>query len=163
MPEKKSLEEISEQDNRYNPKAVRFVYEGLGYTIRKSAGQPGHITGQTLCEGLRLLALDKWGLLAMLVLDSWHVKTTRDFGEIVYLLTITTRKPTPQTPKISAIWIIGRSRYWLYPISAQGKPVKRWLREYSRITHAAGSKNNRIPENGIDRTTRPNTPKYSAR
>ena len=86
MPEKKSLEEISEQDNRYNPKAIRFVYEGLGYTIRKSAGQPGHITGQTLCEGLRLLALDKWGLLAMLVLDSWHVKTTRDFGEMVYLL-----------------------------------------------------------------------------
>jgi uncharacterized repeat protein (TIGR04138 family) len=86
MAEKKSLEEISEQDSRYNPKAVRFVYEGLGYTIRKSAGQPGHITGQTLCEGLRLLALEKWGLLAMLVLDSWHVKTTRDFGEMVYLL-----------------------------------------------------------------------------
>ena len=54
MTEKKSLEEISESDSRYNPKAVKFVYEGLGYTIRKLAGgQPGHITGQTLCEGLR--------------------------------------------------------------------------------------------------------------
>jgi uncharacterized repeat protein (TIGR04138 family) len=87
MPEKKSLEEISESDSRYNPKAVQFVYEGLGFTIRKiAAGQPGHITNQTLCEGLRRLALEKWGLLAMLVLDSWHVKTTRDFGEIAYLL-----------------------------------------------------------------------------
>ena len=87
MTEKKSLEEISESDSRYDPKAVRFVYEGLGYTIRKlAAGQPGHITGQTLCEGLRQLALEKWGLLALLVLDSWRVKTTRDFGEIVYLL-----------------------------------------------------------------------------
>jgi uncharacterized repeat protein (TIGR04138 family) len=87
MTEKKSLEEISESDSRYNPKAVKFVYEGLGYTIRKLAGgQPGHITGQTLCEGLRLLALEKWGMLAPLVLDSWHVKSTRDFGEIVYLL-----------------------------------------------------------------------------
>jgi uncharacterized repeat protein (TIGR04138 family) len=87
MTEKKSLEEIAETDSRYNPKAVRFVYEGLGYTIRKLAdGQPGHITGQTLCEGLRLMALEKWGMLAHLVLDSWRVKTTRDIGEIVYLL-----------------------------------------------------------------------------
>ena len=87
MTEKKSLEEISESDSRYDPKAVRFVYEGLGYTIRNlAAGQPGHITGQTLCEGLRLLALEKWGMLAPLVLDSWRVKTTRDLGEIVYLL-----------------------------------------------------------------------------
>jgi uncharacterized repeat protein (TIGR04138 family) len=87
MTEKKSLEEISETDSRYNPKAVRFVYEGLGYTIRKlAAGQPCHITGQTLCEGLRLMALEKWGMLAWLVLDSWQIKNTRDFGEIVYLL-----------------------------------------------------------------------------
>jgi uncharacterized repeat protein (TIGR04138 family) len=87
MEEKKSLEEIAELENRYNPKAVKFVYEGLGYTIRKLAGgQAGHITGQTLCEGLRLMALEKWGMLAWLVLDSWRVKTTRDFGEIVYLL-----------------------------------------------------------------------------
>ncbi len=87
MTEKKSLEEISELDSRYNPKAVRFVYEGLGYTIRKlCSGQPGHITGQTLCEGLRQLAVEKWGLLAMLVLDTWGIKATRDFGEIVYLL-----------------------------------------------------------------------------
>lgn len=87
MTEKKSLEEISESDSRYDQGAVRFVYEGLGYTIRKlAAGQPGHITGQTLCQGLLLLALEKWGMLAHLVLDSWRVKTTRDFGEIVYLL-----------------------------------------------------------------------------
>jgi uncharacterized repeat protein (TIGR04138 family) len=87
MTEKKSLDEISELDSRYNPKAVRFVYEGLGYTMRKlAADQPGHITGQTLCEGLRQLSLEKWGLLAALVLESWRVKTTRDLGEIVYLL-----------------------------------------------------------------------------
>ncbi len=87
MTEKKSLEEISDSDSRYDPKAVRFVYEGLGYTIRKlAAGQPGHITGQILCEGLRLLAIEKWGMLAPLVLDSWRIKNTRDLGEIVYLL-----------------------------------------------------------------------------
>ncbi len=86
MSDKKSLDEISEQDARYNPKALRFVYEGLGYTVKKLSEEPGHVTGQTLCEGLRHLALEKWGRLALLVLNSWQIKSTRDFGQIVYLL-----------------------------------------------------------------------------
>jgi uncharacterized repeat protein (TIGR04138 family) len=86
MSERKSLEEIAQQDGRYSPRAVRFVYEGLGYTVRKLAGQPGHVTGQMLCEGLRQLALEKWGRLSLLVFNSWQVKSTRDLGEIVYLL-----------------------------------------------------------------------------
>jgi uncharacterized repeat protein (TIGR04138 family) len=86
MSDKKSLEEISQQDGRYDPKAVRFVYEGLGYTARKLAAQPDHVTGQTLCDGLKQLALEKWGRLSLLVLNSWGIKTTRDLGEIVYLM-----------------------------------------------------------------------------
>ncbi|MHC4425936.1 MAG: Minf_1886 family protein, partial [Planctomycetota bacterium] len=37
-------------------------------------------------EGLKRLAVKKWGRLAMLVLNSWGVKNTRDLGEIVYLM-----------------------------------------------------------------------------
>ncbi len=83
---KQSLEQIAREDGRYGPVAVRFVYDGLGYTIKNVTGQPGHVTGQTLCEGLRKLATERWGRLAMLVLNSTHIKTTQDFGEIVYLL-----------------------------------------------------------------------------
>jgi len=83
---KKTPEEIAKQDSRYNAKAIRFVYEGLGYTAKEVATKPTHVSGQTLCEGLRKLALEKWGRLAMLVLNTWQVKTTRDFGEIVYLM-----------------------------------------------------------------------------
>jgi uncharacterized repeat protein (TIGR04138 family) len=83
---KKELEKIASDDGRYNPAAVRFVYEGLGYTIKNIAGEPGHVTGEVLCEGLQKLALEKWGRLSMLVLNEWGVKTTQDFGEIVYLL-----------------------------------------------------------------------------
>lgn len=63
-----------------------FVYEGLSYTINKSGAERRHIGGQALCEGLKKMALEKWGRLAMLVLNTWGVKTTRDFGEIVYSL-----------------------------------------------------------------------------
>jgi len=83
---KKALEEIAREDGRYSPAAVEFVYEALGFTARNVAGEPGHITGQTLCEGARRLAVEKWGRLAMLVLNTGGIKTTRDFGEIVYLL-----------------------------------------------------------------------------
>jgi len=83
---KKNLEKIAREDGRFSPRAVRFVYEGLGYTAKKIAAEPEHVTGQGLCDGLRKLALEKWGRLSILVLNSWDIKTTRDFGEIVYLM-----------------------------------------------------------------------------
>ncbi len=86
MPPKITLEQIAEEDGRYNPRAVRFVYEGLGYAIKNISRESGHITGQTLCEGLCTFAAEKWGRLALLVLNSWNVKTTRDFGEMVWLM-----------------------------------------------------------------------------
>ena len=83
---KKSLEQIIQEDSRYSARAIRFVYEGLGYTAKKVATEPKHVNGQTLCEGLKKLAIEKYGRLAPLVLNSWGIKTTRDFGEIVWLM-----------------------------------------------------------------------------
>jgi len=83
---KKNLEQIAGEDGRFSAPAIRFVYEGLGYTAKNVAAEPKHVSGQTLCEGLKKLALEKWGRLAPLVLNTWGVKTTGDFGEIVYLM-----------------------------------------------------------------------------
>jgi uncharacterized repeat protein (TIGR04138 family) len=83
---RKSLEQIAKEDGRFGAGAIRFVYEGLGYTVKKVADEPRHVGGETLCEGLKKLALERWGRLAMLVLNSWGIKTTRDFGEIVFSL-----------------------------------------------------------------------------
>ena len=83
---KRDLDDIAIADRRYSPAAFRFVYEGLEYTVTHVVEERGHVSGQTLCEGLRQMALEKYGRLALLVLQTWHVKTTRDFGEIVYAL-----------------------------------------------------------------------------
>jgi len=83
---KSDLDEIARADGRYSPAAFRFVYEGLEYTVKNVVQERGHVSGQTLCEGLRLMALEQYGRLAWLVLRTWRVKTTRDFGEIVYTL-----------------------------------------------------------------------------
>ena len=84
--EKKNLEKIAREDGRFSPAAIRFVYEGLGYTAKRIADEPRHVTGQTLCEGLKKLAVEKWGRLALVVLNTWGIKGTREFGEIVYLM-----------------------------------------------------------------------------
>ena len=83
---KKNLEQIAREDNRFSLSAIRFVYEGLGHSAKKTTAKPQHVSGQNLCEGLRKLALEKWGRMAMVVLNTWGVKTTRDFGEIVWLM-----------------------------------------------------------------------------
>ena len=79
-------------DCRYAADAISFVYEGLGYTVRllkldsDEAGQSRHVSGQELSRGIGELAMQKWGRMAKAVLNSWGLHTTRDFGEIVYLM-----------------------------------------------------------------------------
>ncbi|MBI1825357.1 MAG: hypothetical protein HY287_13625 [Planctomycetes bacterium] len=43
-----------------------------------------HITGRQLCWGLRDHALQRWGLLARTVLEAWNIRSTDDFGRIVF-------------------------------------------------------------------------------
>jgi uncharacterized repeat protein (TIGR04138 family) len=83
---KKTLDDIAKADGRFAEAAYKFVYEGLGYTVRNVTDEPTHVSGQTLCDGLRRMALEKYGRLAWLVLHSWNLHSTRDFGEIVYTL-----------------------------------------------------------------------------
>ena len=45
-----------------------------------------HVDGDVLCRGLRDLAVQKWGLLASTVLRRWNLRTTEDFGRIVFAL-----------------------------------------------------------------------------
>lgn len=86
-----SLEELSVRDGRYTVEAIHFVQEGLSYSVNKyhpdvDDTEPRHISGAQLCQSLRELAISRWGLMARSVLKHWHVRTTRDFGEIVFLL-----------------------------------------------------------------------------
>lgn len=88
---KETIEQIAHDDGRYDVRALKFVYEGLSVTIEKlrqdeDAEHPRHISGQELAWGLAEVAMQRWGRLTALVLDRWGVRTTRDFGEIVYLM-----------------------------------------------------------------------------
>jgi uncharacterized repeat protein (TIGR04138 family) len=43
-----------------------------------------HVGGRELCWGLRDYALERWGMMARTVLESWKVRRTGDFGRIVF-------------------------------------------------------------------------------
>jgi len=100
---KKSLESIASEDGRYDAMALKFVYEGLGVTIekiRRNQLEKRHISGGELSKGLGDLAMERWGRLSRLVLNRWGVHTTRDLGEIVYLMIANNWMTAQQDDKI---------------------------------------------------------------
>ena len=78
-----ALRTILANDPRYPLEAYIFVRESLDHTIALRS-EPGHVRGQELLEGLRHLAIQQFGPLALSVFKSWGVRRTEDIGEIVF-------------------------------------------------------------------------------
>ena len=88
-PFTEAVARICARDRRYTPEAFFFLHEGLMRTLKQvqdKEKKTRQISGAELSDGLRVYALEQYGPLAMTVLERWGVKTTRDFGEIVFLL-----------------------------------------------------------------------------
>jgi len=100
------IAEIAKKDGRYKFDAYIFIQQALAYAqfelgmglprpfgVEGDEAEPpsepppeAHLTGQQLCEAIRLYALDMYGLMAKTVLHSWGVEKTGDFGDIVFSL-----------------------------------------------------------------------------
>jgi uncharacterized repeat protein (TIGR04138 family) len=99
------IAKLLKEDRRYKIDAYAFVFEALNFahtqlgmgTERPAETEEGepedapketerHLTGQQLCEAIRQYALEQYGYMAKCVLNSWGVKSTSDFGEIVFNL-----------------------------------------------------------------------------
>lgn len=109
-PEALALSRLMREDRRYKSEAYQFVRAGLAYAQdvlsfgqestppeHADDGRPiRHVTGQDLCWALRQFAHVQFGLMARLVLADWGIRSTSDFGEIVYNLIrvgVMTRSP----------------------------------------------------------------------
>jgi uncharacterized repeat protein (TIGR04138 family) len=79
------LKQVVARDGRYHVNAYRFVYEALDYTVKR-LDKKRHISGRELLEGIKNLALEQFGGLAVMVFDVWGVRKTADFGNIVFNL-----------------------------------------------------------------------------
>jgi uncharacterized repeat protein (TIGR04138 family) len=79
----------------FPPQAYQFVREGLAHTVKNIHGdtpsmmseeEGRHVSGGQLCMGLRDFALKQYGRLAKMVLASWNITETADFGRIVFAM-----------------------------------------------------------------------------
>ena len=87
-----AVENLVAKDPRYAAEAYYFLREALDHTVKSlgraehAPGRMRHVTGAELCAGIRDYALQEFGPLAHLVLDTWGVRATDDIGELVYNL-----------------------------------------------------------------------------
>lgn len=83
-----ALADMLDRDPRYRVDAYHFMREALDFTIKllgKPVEGPGrHVSGQELLEGIRQFAIKEYGPLALRVLNSWGIRRTEDFGELVF-------------------------------------------------------------------------------
>ena len=85
------LRKLAQSDGRYSPEALRFLLESLDHAVRlagkeNAEGPARHVTGQELLAGMRALALEMFGPLAAQVWRAWGVRSSLDWGHIVFLL-----------------------------------------------------------------------------
>lgn len=80
-----AIDRIAAADPRYRREAYLFVVAAVEHVVR-GLDAPRHVTGQELLEGIRQIALDRFGIMAKTVFEHWGVRTTEDFGHIVFHL-----------------------------------------------------------------------------
>jgi len=73
----------------YEEAAYLFVLEALDYTMFSAGknlaqGEARHLSCRELLEGIRRYALEEMGPLAKMTFKSWGVRSTDDFGAIVF-------------------------------------------------------------------------------
>jgi uncharacterized repeat protein (TIGR04138 family) len=84
--------QLLQSDLRYQMQAYQFVQDSLAFAQEvlpqenPPPGEDPHLTGQELCEAIRLFAIDQFGYMSKTVLNNWGIHETSDFGEIVYNL-----------------------------------------------------------------------------
>lgn len=79
------LNRLRERYPRYHETAYVFVLSSLHYVLER-LDEPRHISGRELTEGVRDLAVARFGPMARTVLEHWGVRATEDVGQLVFAL-----------------------------------------------------------------------------
>ena len=79
------MDRIRLRERRYDERAYLFVLAALEF-CQQRLDERRHITGQELAQGCRDLALERFGVMSRLVLESWGIRSTADIGHVVFAL-----------------------------------------------------------------------------
>jgi uncharacterized repeat protein (TIGR04138 family) len=79
------MDQIRLRERRFDEHAYLFVLSALEFCQNRLT-ERRHITGRELAIACRDMALERFGVLARLVLGYWGVHSTADIGDIVFTL-----------------------------------------------------------------------------
>jgi uncharacterized repeat protein (TIGR04138 family) len=79
------MDRIRAREPRFHEHAYLFILQALEDCQRRLP-ERRHINGRELAGACRDLALDRFGVMARLVLDYWGVRSTTDIGDVVFTL-----------------------------------------------------------------------------
>ena len=79
------MDQIRLREPRFHERAFLFVLSALEFSQTRLP-ERRHITGAELARACRDLALERYGVVARLVLEHWGIRCTDDIGDIVFAL-----------------------------------------------------------------------------
>ena len=79
------MDQIRLREPRFHERAFLFVLSALEFSQTRLA-ERRHISGAELARACRDLALERYGVLARMVLEHWGIRATDDIGDIVFTL-----------------------------------------------------------------------------
>lgn len=86
------LEDIARTHGRYDPEAYAFIGQSLRHAAalfgKDKATEVGdrHLSAHQLVSGVLDLAVERYGLMAELVLQRWGIRASADVGRITFAL-----------------------------------------------------------------------------
>lgn len=87
--------DLTREDPRFTYEAYEFVCDAVTFTQKRLGREPEakedpeadhHVSGAELLRGACQLAVREFGMMAPVVFKLWGLRTTDDFGEIVFKL-----------------------------------------------------------------------------
>ena len=85
--------ELARREPRYSYEAYQFVCDSVNFTQERLGRLPveeerddAHVNGGELIRGACEFAVQEYGLMAPIVFKLWGIRTTDDFGEMVFRL-----------------------------------------------------------------------------
>ena len=97
------LKKVLEKKPGYKLEAYSFVLSALNYSVSK-LDQPRHLTARELLSGIKEYGIDQFGPMTRVVFEHWGVKSTGDFGNIVFDLIKVELLGKTKKDKISDFW-----------------------------------------------------------
>ena len=83
--------QLRRRDRRFGRNVYYFVLDALDYTMNNlgrtdMAGEDRHVGARELLTGITDMAAEQFGPMATEVFKQWGIRSTEDFGEVVFNL-----------------------------------------------------------------------------